>query len=154
MEIAPLGDSALIVRIANQFEDAPEQTLNEVIRALRRIEDARIPGVIELAPAYTTVAVFFDPARVINAAVEPNRASECLMQKIRDALAGGKRKQSKQAAAPAIEIPVCYDPEFALDLDYVADHARMSPNEVVDLHSTAHYLVNCLGFTPGFPYLT
>ena len=30
----------------------------------------------------------------------------------------------------------------------------MSPNEVVDLHSTAHYLVNCLGFTPGFPYLT
>jgi inhibitor of KinA len=66
MEIAPLGDSALIVRVRNQFEDAPEQTLKEVLRAFRRIEDARIPGVIELAPAYTTVAVFFDPLRVMN----------------------------------------------------------------------------------------
>jgi inhibitor of KinA len=66
MEITPLGDSALIVRVRNQFEDAPEQTSNEVLRALRRIADARIPGVIELAPAYTTVAVFFDPLRVMN----------------------------------------------------------------------------------------
>src|SRR5438270_3109502 len=118
MEIAPLGDSALIVRIRNQFEDAPEQTSNEVLRALRRLENARIPGVIELAPAYTTVAVFFDPVRVINATIEPNRASEGLTQKIREALTRGKRKQSKQAAASAIEIPICYDPEFALDLDH------------------------------------
>jgi len=61
MEITPLGDSALIVRVRNQFEDAPEQTSNEVLRALRRIEDARIPGVIELAPAYTTAAVLPQP---------------------------------------------------------------------------------------------
>jgi len=154
MEIASVGDSALIVRVRDRFEDAPEDTLKEVLDVFRRLENARIPGVIELAPAYTTVAVFFDPVRVINATVEPNHASECLTQKIRDALAGGKRKQIKQAAAPAIEIPVCYDPEFALDLDHVADHARMSPKEIVDLHSAAEYRVNCIGFTPGFPYLT
>jgi inhibitor of KinA len=154
MEIASVGDSALIVRVRDRFEDAPEDTLKEVLDVFRRLENARIPGVIELAPAYTTVAVFFDPVRVINATVEPSRASECLTQKIRDALAGGKRKQSKQAAASAIEIPVCYDPEFALDLDHVADHARMSPKEIVDLHSAAEYRVNCIGFTPGFPYLT
>src|SRR5438105_13829082 len=66
MEIAPLGDSALIVRVRNAFEDAPEQTSYEVLRALRRIEDARISGVIELATASTTVAVIFDPRRVID----------------------------------------------------------------------------------------
>jgi inhibitor of KinA len=154
MEITSVGDSALIVRVRDRFEDAPEETLKEVLNVFRRLEDAQVPGIIELAPAYTTVAVFFDPVRVIDSAGEPDRVMESLRQKIHEALARGKRKQSKQAAAPAIEIPVCYDPEFALDLDHVADHAGISLNEVVALHSRAHYLVNCLGFSPGFPYLT
>ena len=154
MEIAPLGDAALVVRIRDRFEDAPEKTLNDVLNVLQRLEDAQIPGIIELAPAYTTVAVFFDPARVIDAAGEPDCVMEWLTQKIYEALTHGKRKQVKHAAARWVEIPVCYDPEFALDLDHVADHARMSRKEVVDLHSAAEYRVNCIGFTPGFPYLT
>jgi inhibitor of KinA len=154
MEIAPLGDAALVVRIRDRFEDAPEKTLNDVLNVLQRLEDAQIPGIIELAPAYTTVAVFFDPARVIDAAGEPDCVMEWLTQKIYEALTHGKRKQVKHAAARWVEIPVCYDPEFALDLDHVADYARMSPKEIVDLHSAAEYRVNCIGFTPGFPYLT
>ena len=154
MEIAPLGDAALVVRIRDRFEDAPEKTLNEVLNVLQRLEDAQIPGIIELAPAYTTVAVFFDPVRVIDAAGEPDSVMEWLTQKIYETLTHGKRKQIKHAAARWVEIPVCYDPEFALDLDHVADHARMSPKEIVDLHSAAEYRVNCIGFTPGFPYLT
>jgi inhibitor of KinA len=154
MEIAPLGDAALVVRIRDRFEDAPEKTLNEVLNVLQRLEDAQIPGIIELAPAYTTVAVFFNPVRVIDAAGEPDCVMEWLTQKIYEALTHGKRKQVKHAAARWVEIPVCYDPEFALDLDHVADHARMSPKEIVDLHSAAEYRVNCIGFTPGFPYLT
>ena len=154
MEITSVGDSALIVRVRDRFEDAPEKTIKEVLDVFRRLENARIPGVIELASAYTTVAVFFDPVRMMNSTIEPNRASEYLTQKIREAFTRGKHKQSKQAAAPEIEIPVCYEPEFALDLGRVADNARISPNEVVDLHSAAQYLVSCLGFTPGFPYLT
>ncbi len=71
MEITSVGDSALIVRVRDRFEDAPKETLKEVLDVFRRLENARIPGVIELAPAYTTVAVFFDPVRVINATVEP-----------------------------------------------------------------------------------
>jgi inhibitor of KinA len=121
---------------------------------LQRLEDAQIPGIIELAPAYTTVAVFFDPVRVIDAAGEPDCVMEWLTQKIYETLTHGKRKQVKHAAARWVEIPVCYDPEFALDLDHVADHARMSPKEIVDLHTAAEYRVNCIGFTPGFPYLT
>jgi inhibitor of KinA len=154
MEIAPLGDAALVVRIRDRFEDAPEKTLNEVLNVLRRLEDAQIPGIIELAPAYTTVAVFFDPVRVIDAAGEPDCVMEWLTHKIYETLTHGKRKQVKHAAARWVEIPICYDPEFALDLDHVADHAQMSQKEIVDLHSAAEYRVNCIGFTPGFPYLT
>jgi len=153
MEITPLGDSALTVRVHDRFKDAPEETLKEVLNVVRRLEDAHIPGVIELAPAYTTVAVFFDPICVINRAVEPDRAIEWLTQKIHEELTHGKRKRGERAVARVVEIPVCYDPEFALDLDHVAQHAQMSPKEVVDLHRATDYHVNCIGFTPGFPYL-
>ena len=56
MEIVPLGDSALIIRVVADFARDPEAALNAVLAALRSLEAAAIPGVIELAPAYSTVA--------------------------------------------------------------------------------------------------
>src|SRR5207244_8207093 len=111
MDITPLGDSALIVHVRDRFKDAPEKTLDEVLDVRGRLEDAHIPGVIELAAAYTTVAVFFDPIRVINHAVEPERVIEWLTQKIHESLPPGERKRRKKAAARTVEIPVCYDPD-------------------------------------------
>jgi inhibitor of KinA len=154
MEIAPLGDSALIVRVRNQFEDAPEQTLNEVLRALRRIADARIPGVIELAPVYTTVAVFFDPLRVMNDAARADHVIASLTQKIREAFSRGGRRKQRDTSARLVEIPVCYEAEFALDLEHVSRQSQIDPIEVIDLHCAAQYRVSCIGFTPGFPFLS
>ena len=153
MQITALGDSALIVRLRDRFEDAPDETLNEILRTFRRLQEAAIPGVIELAPAYTTVAVFFDPLRMINDGAKPDGVIELLVQRIDEALAGGRRRH-KRTATHTAEIPVCYDLEFAMDLKRVAHHAQISPSEVVDLHRGAEYRVNCIGFTPGFPYLT
>jgi inhibitor of KinA len=154
MEITPLGDSALIVRVRNQFEDAPEQTSNEVLRALRRIADARIPGVIELAPAYTTVAVFFDPLRVMNDAARADHVIASLTQKIREAFSRGGRRKQRDTSARLVEIPVCYEAEFALDLEHVSRQSQIDPIEVIDLHCAAQYRVSCIGFTPGFPFLS
>jgi len=154
MEIAPLGDSALIVRVRNQFEHAPEQTSNEVLRALRRIADARIPGVLELAPAYTTVAVFFDPLRVMNDAARADHVIASLTQKIREAFSRGGRRKQRDTSARLVEIPVCYEAEFALDLEHVSRQSQIDPIEVIDLHCAAQYRVSCIGFTPGFPFLS
>jgi len=157
MEIVPLGDSALIVRVRDRFEDAPDQTLTEVLRTFRRLQDAAIPGVIELAPAYTTVAVFFDPTIVANEGPEPDQALDWLTERVREVVAAGaecsRRVRSTKSNSRLVEIPVCYDPEFAFDLENVAHHAQISSREVVDLHSAAEYRVSCIGFVPGFPFL-
>jgi inhibitor of KinA len=157
MEIVPLGDSALIVRVRERFEDAPDQTLSEVLRTFRRLQDAAIPGVTELAPAYTTVAVFFDPIVVANAAPKLDQALDRLMERVREVVAAdanrGRRVRSTRSDARSIEIPVCYDAQFALDLDHVASQAKLTPTKVVDLHSRAEYRVSCIGFVPGFPFL-
>ncbi|HEV2047020.1 MAG TPA: 5-oxoprolinase subunit PxpB [Chthoniobacterales bacterium] len=152
MEITPLGDSALIVRVAESFESAPDETLSAVLAVQRRLETAQLPGVIEIAPAYTTVAVFFDPTRVVSGGAEPDRLFDSLAERIREALSdtleGHHRLESR-----LIEVPVCYEAEFALDLEDVARRAGVHWKEVVDLHCSAEYRVHCLGFTPGFPFL-
>jgi inhibitor of KinA len=78
---------------------------------------------------------------------------EWLTQKICEGLAHGKRKARQSAQSHPHRVPVCYDPEFALDLDHVAQHAQMSPKEVVNLHQVTDFHVSCIGFTPGFPFL-
>ena len=157
MEIVPLGDSALIVRVRDQFEDAPEETLDDVLCTFQQLQSAAIPGIIELAPAYTSVAVFFNPIAVAKASGTPGEVFDWLAEKIRSAIASGSayhRRRSAAAAPRVIEIPVCYDAEFGLDLDRVGEHTKLSAGEVVDLHSTAEYRVACIGFVPGFPFLT
>jgi inhibitor of KinA len=154
MEIVPLGDSALVVRMRERFDDAPEQTLDIVLRAFQQLQNAAIPGVIELAPAYTSVAVFFDPIPVAKSAETPDKVFDWLVTRIRAAVAGvvdsGRIVRSR---SQTVEIPVCYDPEFALDIDDVARRAAISPSEVIHLHSAAEYRVACIGFVPGFPFL-
>jgi inhibitor of KinA len=154
MEITPLGDSALIVRLRDRFENAPEETLNEVVDTLQQLQDAAIPGVIELAPAYITVAVFFDPVGLVDAGARPNQIFDWLSERVRETLAGHRKRAKTRRSARVVEIPVCYDLEFALDLDDLARHTGLSMTEVVDLHSAAEYRVSCVGFTPGFPFLT
>ena len=154
MEIVPLGDSALIVRVRNRFDDKPEETLDKVLRVFRQLQAASIPGVIELAPAYTSVAVFFDPVIVAKATETSDKLFNWLATRIRAAVADvAGHGHKKRSVSRTVEIPVSYDPEFAVDLDRVAQTAELSPGEVIDLHSTAEYRVACIGFVPGFPFL-
>jgi inhibitor of KinA len=142
--------------VRDRFDDAPERTLDTTLRAFEQLQSAAIPGVIELAPAYTSVSVFFDPIVIAKVSDLPRDAFDRFVERIRGAVAagpGGKRRRPARPRSHMFEIPVCYDPEFALDIDDVARHANISPSEVVHLHSAAEYRVACIGFVPGFPFL-
>ena len=151
MEITPLGDCALIVRASGN--SGPDETLREVLERWSRLEAAKIPGVIELAPAYTIVAVFFDPIVAVEAGAPPDKIFDWLGEKIRSALKARSRR-TRSTSPREIEIPVCYDGEFALDIEDVAQAAKLSADEIAHRHAIAPYRVNCVGFTPGFPFLS
>src|SRR5437588_9796544 len=129
MTIEPLGDSALIVRVVDGYGRDPEASLSAVLTALRALEVASIPGVIELAPAYTTVAIFFDPARVAPDETAPT-PFESLRLRIESVLKTRSANRESKNESAAIEVPVCYDGEFARDLAEVARHAGLSEEEV------------------------
>lgn len=153
MEITPLGDSALIIRVVDDFARDPEGALNAVLEALRSLEAAAIPGVTELAPAYSTIGVFFDAAEIARAAQE-EEPSVWLRTRIESALKVRSAQMERAVEARLLEIPVCYDSEFALDLADVARGTGLSEADVIQRHSSALYRVNCVGFIAGFPFMS
>src|SRR5687768_14677138 len=145
MRIEPLGDSALLVRVVEDYGRESDRALDAVLGALHQLEAAVIPGVLELTSAYTTVAVFFDPALT---------SFEAVKAKIEEMFQDMEPARPRVGRGSTIEVPVCYENEFAPDLRGVAWHAGLSEQEVVRRHSAALYRVTCVGFTPGFPYLS
>jgi inhibitor of KinA len=140
MKIDALGDSALIINLADEISDS-SGLLARVLSAVATIEGAKVPGLVDVTSSYESVAVFFDLPQV-----EPD-----IEDKIRVLIASaGVRVSGKKRR---VEIPVCYDEEFALDLDRVANHTSLTPDAIVTLHSSAEYTVACIGFMPGFPFL-
>ncbi|HEY8062899.1 MAG TPA: 5-oxoprolinase subunit PxpB [Gemmatimonadales bacterium] len=146
--IAPLGDTALVIRVGTQIDEPTRRRVRAIARVL---EDARIPGAADVVPGFTTVTVHYDPARV-HAPDDPALAPYDLMHRhissvlesvVDDALIDGA----------SVEIPICYGGEFGPDLEHVASYTGLSEAGVIDLHSTAEYRVHLLGFLPGFPYL-
>jgi len=140
MKIDALGDSALIINLADEISDS-SGLLARALSAAATIEGAKLPGVVDVTSSYESVAVFFDLPQV-----EPD-----IEDKIRVLIASaGVRVSGKKRR---VQIPVCYDEEFALDLDRVANHTSLTPDAIVTLHSSAEYTVACIGFMPGFPFL-
>jgi inhibitor of KinA len=143
MRIEPLGDSALLVHAVDEFD--PEESLDAVLGATAALEAAAIPGVIEFVPAYTTIGVFFDPGRT---------GFDALRTEIEVALQETEPTFFAAGTRSTVEVPVCYEDELAPDLREVAWRASLSLKEVVQRHSSATYRVSCVGFSPGFPYLS
>jgi KipI family sensor histidine kinase inhibitor len=52
-----------------------------------------------------------------------------------------------------IEIPTRYGGEYGPDLEFVAKHNGLTPDEVVRIHTSQSLRVFMLGFSPGFPYI-
>ena len=153
IQIEPLGDAAVILRVG-EARISPAQALPQLLAIQHQLQRAAIPGVTEVTTASTTVAVFYDPVVIHDEAGGIDSVFDWLQGRILEVLSGvSLRDNSVKLPARLVEIPVCYAPEFAPDLAEVARQAQLANAEVVRRHSAVEYVVQCIGFTPGFPYL-
>lgn len=148
MRITPLGDTALRIEVGEHIDEAIHRRVQTAFLAL---EAAALAGVTELTPAYTTVTLFYDPVRVVEAGAPLSDLVAWLVTRVRDVLA--RASKSEKIKGRTIEIPVCYGGDLGPDLAAVAALAKISSEEVIKRHSRADYLVYLVGFAPGFAYL-
>lgn len=135
----PGGDRALFI----EFGDTIDPELNRRVRRLMlTIQEAKLPELVEMVPAYRSLLVYYDPRRI---------SPEKLRAKL-EILA--KKTEAGEFPEPKVtEIPTAYGGEYGRDLEFVAEHNGLSPEEVIRLHAGKAYLIYMLGFIPGFAYL-
>lgn len=149
--IEPLAEDAMLLRFGEGIDPATNARVHAAARALRA---ARLPGVIDVAPAYATLLLRFDPLTwSSDSAQAPHEHLFMAAKKLLIEAAAESTGAGTSAPPRPVDIPVCYGDEFGPDLDAVAAQAGIAPDEVVARHIGAEYSVAMLGFAPGFPYL-
>ncbi|MCI6005294.1 MAG: 5-oxoprolinase subunit PxpB [Blautia sp.] len=139
IRILTAGDSSLLVEFGKEI--SPD--INRKIAAtVQLMKEQHIEGVTDMIPAFCSLLINYDP-RVIQYDEIRERVQSIV--KI-DAKAGAGRKK-------VFEIPVCYGGEYGPDIANIAQHAGLTEEEVIQIHSSRDYLIYMLGFLPGFCYL-
>jgi 5-oxoprolinase (ATP-hydrolysing) subunit B len=137
--LLPSGDRAVTVEFARTIDDAANQRVLALDRALH---ETPIEGVTETVPTYRSLLVHYDPVRIgfdelgtqiVALALQPSPPTE-------------KAKHWR--------IPVAYGGENGIDLEDVATTLQTTPDDIVARHAAGQYRVAMIGFTPGWSYLS
>lgn len=133
------GDSSVLVEFGREISPEINQKIASTVQMMR---EQHIEGVVDVIPAFCSLLINYDP-RVISFDEMKERLQHIVKM---DAKAGERRKR-------VFEIPVCYGGEYGPDIANIAEHAGLTEEEVIRIHSSRDYLIYMLGFLPGFTYL-
>lgn len=139
VRVTSSGDAALVLEFPARIDPAVNEAVTSTAAEIRTTWGTILRDVVI---GFSTVTVYYDPLRIDADWLEGEiwRAAERTADR------------SGQAGA-LVEVPVCYDPSLAPDLDEVAAFAGCPREEVVTRHAGRQYRVYMVGFLPGFAYL-
>ncbi|SDI44863.1 5-oxoprolinase subunit PxpB [Winogradskyella thalassocola] len=119
-----------------------ENILEDILFFKEKVENKLIKEVVEVISAYHSILIIY----------------KFTIDNVNDVFVDLKELYSSQSNVEQIEsktfrIPVCYEGEFAMDLDCYAKEIKRSKEVIISLHSNTIYTVFFIGFLPGFLYL-
>lgn len=145
-----LSESSVLVYFGDSIQ---EETHQKIQLAVQLLHEQSIEGVTEIICGYTNICVHYDPLKIKKSVqhITGNSISERVITLLRHTFKGDHLLSSIKTRI--VEIPVLYGGEYGPDLQYVAKQSGLTPQEVIDIHTSVDYLVYMIGFAPGFPFL-
>jgi len=140
LQVVPLGDLAAYVEFSRTLDleiNALVQRLGVAVHALG------VPWIRDVVPALGGLAVHFEPAFQGNCA---QAAAELVELCLKDL-------PRVDQVLRTIQVPVCYEPEFALDMEDLSSRLKLPVDEIQALHVEGDYRVLMMGFAPGHAYI-
>ena len=137
--VSRLGDRGILIEFPHAIS---EKTLQTILDAKATLSEINLEQKVEITNTYNSILISY-PSTIRDVYSELNVVSNALRT----------TNISKNLNKRIFRIPVCYEAEYAPDLDDVAALNNMEKDEVISLHSTSEYLVYFTGFLPGFLYL-
>lgn len=149
VRIYTLAETAVTI----DFDAGISLSTNErVLHTMRYLEQNPFNGFREAVPAFSSLTVYFDPLEIRQ---HHPYLQKTIQQLVKELLFKAIESVSRPQPVDVkiIPIPVCYETDFAVDLDAVANHCGISATKVIELHCSNIYHVFFTGFVPGFPYM-
>jgi len=135
----PYGERSILVEWP---ADINVNILQDILKFKNKIRNHIFESKIEVKSAYNSLLITYD----------------FTIENINDKISALKTLYLSSGDIPKTQfrlwkIPVCYEDEFALDLEDISDKKQLSKKEIIQLHSGTIYTVFFIGFLPGFLYL-
>ena len=135
--ISNLGDAALYCDFGKEVD---KDTNTKVIKYFRSIKKEKIDGINNLTPSYNKLIVSFDLKKTNYTKVK--KLIENLGHE-----AHGDLKSNK------IEIPVCINESFALDIQRLEKKLKISREKIYESFFNKEFFCYMTGFIAGMPFL-
>lgn len=127
-----------------EFSSTLDLEVNEAVQRLAAAVQARaLPEIRDVLPALGGLALHF----------APRFDGDILAFSAEVVKEGLEHLPPPESVGREIEVPVCYDEEFAPDLAEVASAVKIPVEEAKRRHAAALYRVLMIGFAPGHAYM-
>jgi inhibitor of KinA len=146
--IFPISDSALTIDFGNIIDESINQ---QVLYLFRQLQQNPIAGMIEAVPAYSSLTIYYDLFQLRKSIPAGTTVYDWISARLQEKLEQPSIINNEETRL--ITIPVCYEPEFAPDIEALSRQKNIAVEEVIRIHSSGEYRVYMLGFLPGFCYL-
>ena len=141
-KITTVGDSSIICDFGENVDlDTNSQVIKLFYYIKNLAEEKKIKGLLNYTPSYNKLLINFDLEKV---------KSNEIIEKINSV---DLSKISREEEFKNHIIPICYDEEFALDLQLMEKKLNLNFFEITKLHCETIFFVYMIGFIPGHPYM-
>ena len=141
----PVGDTAWTVEFGNRIDPALHARVLGLAGALDAARkdgtNKDLTAIVDVVPTFRSLTVHYNPL-----ACDGERLGEAL------ALMAESSGATTQEGRHWL-IPVCFDDDFAPDLNDLCEAKEMAREAVISLITDAVFQVYMIGFMPGFPYM-
>jgi inhibitor of KinA len=142
-KVQALGDHAIQFYLPAKMDTT---AIGEIKNFNDFIVSQQLNGIKDIIPSYHTLTLIYD-IELMNV---PLAFAKDLIEKF------ARQRKTEiviTAVNKIIEVPVCYDENFGIDLISMSTKLNLSIAELIKIHTENIYQVYCLGFMPGFAYM-
>jgi len=140
--ILEYGDQSVLLDFGDEIKKEINQNVIFVFKKLKQIiEENKIPGIQNIIPSYNKLVIQFD-------------LNLTKLDQIHQLISIVKNEKIEINFKPKkIEIPICYNLEYGIDLERLVQITKLNLEEIIETHLKTNFYVYMLGFMPGFPYM-
>ena len=140
--INQISEQAFLLDFGNDItKEINQNVLNIFYYISKKIQKNNFLGLKNCVPSYNKLLIHFNPSKK-NKEEIINFINNIEITKVK-----------LESSLKEIDIPICYDEEFSLDIKNVSKKINIDEDIIIKSHLSTNFFVYMIGFMPGLPFM-